>query len=91
MNIKYGIDVKTNADLQNLITSVILRQTGNFTDESIYSEVSEKLIDSVFKNNPNVEKRCRDTIETLFNIGSIKVVNDGTYQLSMSWPSINKR
>ena len=88
MNIKYGSDVKTNADLQNLVTSVILRQADSFTEETIYSEVLKKLDGSAFVNSSDVKKRCDDTLNTLFNIGGIKFVNDGAYKLSIGFPSI---
>ena len=88
MNIKYGIDVKTNSDLQNLVTSVILRQTDSFTEETIFSEVLKKLDGSVFANSPDVKKRCDNTLNTLFSIGSIKFVSDGAYILSIGFPSI---
>ena len=34
--VKEGKDVKTKGDLQNLVTSVILRQTSEFTVDDIY-------------------------------------------------------
>jgi hypothetical protein len=90
-NIKTGTNVQTEGDLQNLVTSVILRQTSEFSVDDIYNGVRAKLTGSVYYNSPEVKRRCEDTINTLFIIDSIKVKDHGKYQLSMSFPAVTKR
>ena len=90
-NVKTGADVKHHGDLQNLITSTILRQTNTFSVEDIYNQVNEKLVGSKYCNRGLARQLCADTIDKLYNICGLGFANDGKYQLTLSWPSINKR
>ena len=95
-NIKTGADVKHHGDLQNLVTSTILRQTDTFSVEDIYNQVNEKLVGSKYCNAGLVRQLCADTIDTLYNICGLSVVDTNLnktnrYQLALSWPAINKR
>ena len=89
-NIKEGKDVKTKGDLQNLVTSVILRQMSEFSVDDIYNCTRAKLVGSVYYDSLEVKQYCEDTINTLFNINSLKSDGHGKYQLAMSWPAVNK-
>ena len=90
-NIKQGANVKTIGDLQNLVTGVILRQTSEFSIDDIYNEVRARLTGSDYYDSSEVRQRCEDTIHTLFNINSLNVLEDGKYQLAMSFPAVTKR
>lgn len=87
-NVKEGKDVKAKGDLQNLVTSVILRQTSEFTVDDIYNGTLARLVGSDFYDNLEVRQRCEDTIHTLFNIDCLKILGHGKYQLAMSWPAV---
>lgn len=90
-NVKEGKDVKNKGDLQNLVTSVILRQTSEFTVDDIYNGTLARLVGSDFYDSLDVKQCCEDTISTLFIIGCIEAVIRGKYQLCMSFPSISSR
>lgn len=49
--IKTGKEVRTSGDLQNLITSAILRQIGFFDEKKIKEYTSERLMGSKFENH----------------------------------------
>lgn len=91
MYVKEKGDVKTNADLQNLVTSVILRQTGDFTLEDIICKANMRLVGSPYHASEELKARCADTLETLFLIGSISYTSKGKYTLSMCWPAVSAR
>lgn len=89
--IKEGAAVQTKGDLQNLVTSVILRQTSTFSAEDIYQATRAKLEGSEYRDRPELKQRCMDTISTLFVIDCIRSVGKGIYSLAMSFPAINGR
>ena len=90
-NVKEGKDVKTKGDLQNLVTSVILRQTSEFTVDEIYSGTLARLIGSVFYDSLEVKQLCEESIDVLFLINCLKSVGHGKYELHMSFPSVVPR
>ena len=90
-NVKEGKDVKTKGDLQNLVTSVILRQTSEFTVDDIYNGTLARLAGSDFYDSLEVKQRCEDTISTLFIIDCLEGVGYGKYKLHMSFPSVVPR
>lgn len=89
--IKEGAAVQTIGDLQNLVTSVILRQTSTFSAEDIYQAARTKLVGSNYLDHPELKQRCEDTLSTLFIIDCIRSVGKGEYSLAMSFPAINRR
>lgn len=91
MRLKENENVKAKADLQNLVTSVILRQTDEFTLEDIVRSANLRLAGSTYYASEELKFRCEDTIETLFLIGSISTTPKGKYVLSMSWPAVSTR
>lgn len=90
-NIKEHEDVKTIGDLQNLVTSVILRQTSEFSVDDIYNGTRARLIGSSYYDSLEVKQSCEDTINTLFIIDCLEVVGHGKYKLHMSFPSVVPR
>jgi hypothetical protein len=90
-NIKEGANVKTKGDLQNLVTSVFLRQESCFSVEDIYNGVLVRLKGSDWYDSPEVKQRCEDTLSTLFINGCIRGDGHGKYKLSMSFPSVVPR
>ena len=90
-NVKEGKDVKTKGDLQNLVTSVFLRQTSSFSVEDIYNGVLARLKGSNWYDNPEVRQYCEDTLTTLFINDCIRHDECGKYKLSMSFPAIKGR
>ncbi len=90
-NVKEGKDVKTKADLQNLVTSVILRQTSEFSLDDIYNGTLARLVGSDFYDSSEVKQRCENTINTLFIINRLKSDGHGKYELDMSFPSVSSR
>ncbi len=91
MYVKETAAVKTSADLQNLITSVILRQADEFTLEDVVQAANLRLIGSTYYASQELTERCDDTLETLFLIGSISSTAKGRYRLCMSWPAVSAR
>lgn len=82
----------SNADLQNLITSVILRQTSVFSTTELCTKIQSKLTGSSYEHSLDViEQRCKDTISTLYTINCLKNIGVNQYKLAMSFPSIFKR
>lgn len=54
--VKKNKDVQTESDLQNLVTSVILRQEDSFNVEQIYDFINADLCDSKYKDEQNLIK-----------------------------------
>ena len=88
-NVKEFKDVKTKGDLQNLVTSVILRQTSEFTVDDIYNGTLARLVGSDFYDSLEVKQLCEESIDVLFLINGLKSVGKGKYKLALSFPSVN--
>lgn len=88
--VKEGAAVVTNGDLQNLVTSIILRQTSTFSIQDISSNLQNKLVGSCFYNSLEAQRRCNETIATLYSIDYLCAVDTGRYKLSMSFPSVTR-
>lgn len=86
--VKVGADVSSSSDLQNLVTSVILRQTSVFSIADVCEKIEDHLNGSRFSHSPEIELQCKNTISTLFSIESIRMVTPGCYKLAMSFPAI---
>ena len=91
MYLKEQSNVKNKADLQNLVTSVILRQTDEFTLDDVVRGANLRLVGSTYYGTEELTKHCKDTLETLFLIGSISNAKNGKYCLSISWPAVSGR
>ncbi|MBQ8805936.1 MAG: hypothetical protein IJZ68_05585 [Bacteroidaceae bacterium] len=89
--IKTGEEVKHRGDLQNVITSVILRQTGVFTKDAVVEQARKQLIGSKYESGLEVNEMVMETLNSLFNVNAVKSDGHGKYQLCASWPAINKR
>lgn len=90
-----GALVQTDADLQNLITSIILRQTEPFTKETIEDQLLTKLEGSAFstedKKREQALKTCERTLEFMMLSSSIRSmgIDDQRYRLALPFPSYN--
>lgn len=91
--VKTGTDVQTAADLQNLVTSVILRQVHPFSKDTIKEQVLSKLEGSEFSSDDEkktqVLKLCDRTLKFMVLSSSIrsKGMDDNRYRLTLSFPS----
>lgn len=82
-------DITTPADLQNLVTSVILRETSSFSVQDILSKTKDKVKGSPFENSDDRIKRiCENTIIELNQIDCVRLLEKDRYKLAMSFPSI---
>lgn len=88
--IKEGANIKTAADLQNLVASVILRQTTAFSLEDVCHRVATKAEGSELNNSNEILKRCSETISALYLIDCVRNIDDNRYKLTMSFPSTSK-
>ena len=89
--VREGANVVSSSDLQNLVASVILRQTSTFSTEDVYSLICAKLKGSAFIDSPEVERRCKETISALFTVNCLKSIEPDRYKLNMSFPSVARR
>ena len=93
--VRTGANVQTVADLQNLVTSVILRQTQPFSKDNIKEQVFNKLVGSEFltdaEKRTQVIKICDRTLKFMVLSSSIrsKGMDDDRYRLTLSFPSYN--
>ena len=77
--IKTGKNICTDQDLQNLITSVILRQSRSFTINLIAEQTRDKLKDSnIALKDQQVEKMVSNTLNVL-ECNEMFGVKDGIY------------
>lgn len=88
--VKEGAEIKTAADLQNLVTSVILRQNKPFSIQDVCCRIIDKAIGSKLNNEEEIRKRCYETISALYLIDCINSMGDDEYKLTMTFPSTNK-
>ena len=96
-NIRKNRDVKKHGDVQNVITSAILRTQGMFSKEDIYQQVENAVKFSCYgkygkkRNQIDIQKMIDDTIETLWIIDCIKYFeSENKYKLSMGFPALQK-
>lgn len=85
--IKEGANIKTEADLQNLVASVILRQTTAFSLEDVCNRVETKAVGSQLNNSKEIMKRCSETISALYLIDCIRNIENNRYKLTMTFPA----
>ena len=97
-NIRRNEEVRHREDVQNLITSVILRQYTMFSKEDIYESVEENLKrsdfakDGVRRQEIDVKTMVDDTLNTLSIIDFVRYDSkQHKYQLCGSFPAITKR
>lgn len=87
--------IRSFADLQNVVTSVILRQKGKFTREDIYAGIEANIKFSCYgkygkkRKEINLEKMIEETWEALSCEGCIKLdLETNKYELDISFPAI---
>lgn len=76
--------------MQNLITHVILCQTGDFTVSDVLEEVNSGLANSVYQqtaNHAKVESLCRRTLLLMDFSDTVYSYGDDRYCLMVSYPS----
>lgn len=88
--VKEGAAVVTSADLQNLVTSTILRQTSIFSSEDICADLQSKLEGSQFLGKPEVRRKCDETIATLHSVDYLRAIDATRYKLTMAFPSVTR-
>lgn len=88
--VKEGADIVTVADLQNLVTSVILRQTSTFSIQDVSTRVRDKAVGSQLCDLEEINKRCKETVSALYLIDCINSMGDDKYKLTMTFPSTAK-
>ena len=91
MYAKENADVKTKTDLQNLIASVILHQTDDFTLDDVVQATSQKLVGSPYYAAEDLQLRCADTLHTLFVFNGIQSIGKGKYAPAMPLAAISAR
>lgn len=90
-NVKENENVKTRADLQNLVTSVILRQTDEFTLDDVVHDANLRLVGSPYYATEELTARCSDTLHTLFIFNGIQSAGKDKYSPGRSWPAVSAR
>lgn len=88
--------IKSLKDLQNVITSNILRQKDQFLKEDIYAEVDDDIKFSCYgkygskRKEINLKKMIDETWETLSREDCIRYnLKTGKYELNISFPAIS--
>lgn len=88
--VKMGSDVTRESDLQNLITHVILCQTGDFTLTDVINEVKDKLTNSVYlqdSRSARIDTLCKRTLDLMDFSDTVYSYGDDRYYLMVSYPS----
>ena len=88
--VRMGSEVKGEPDLQNLITHVILCQTGDFTLTDVIKEVKDKLTGSVFLQTPKsarIRTLCKRTLDLMDFSDTVYSYGDDCYYPMVSYPS----
>lgn len=91
MYAKENANVKTKADLQNLIASVILHQTDDFTLDDVVQATNQKLVGSPYYATEDLQSRCADTLHTLFVFNGIQSIGKDRYAPSTPLPAVSAR
>lgn len=81
-HVKMGRDVKTSGDMQNLVTSVILRSEGKFTLEEALTVINWNLTGSIYYKSEETEECLKNTLSTLERMKTITYKN-GLYEVGM--------
>lgn len=64
--IKTGKAIRTNKDIQNLITSLILRQRSDFNESGLITQTHDKMQDTEMEiKDEQVERMIVNTLEVL--------------------------
>lgn len=89
--VKTGAAVRTSADLQNLVTSSILRQPKPFTKSEIITQILKLLVNSPYASEKEqICDTCDHTIMFMELAGNIRSTADNHYRLTVSFPSYNR-
>lgn len=91
--IKTGKQVESRLDLQNLVTSIILRQRGRFIKSDLYQALEKELRNSEFHNGKEKKKivadMCDETLKVLRLSDYVSYDRrEKSYCLSVPFPAI---
>ena len=86
--IRTGSDVRNSADLQGLVTAMILRQSAPFASDEIIDAVNGKLDGSAYQGNPEVIDCCRRSIALFCIEGILKYLGNKEYVVASAFPAI---
>lgn len=75
--VKTGKDVQMLGDLQNLITSAVLRQIGVFDETSVKQYTADRLAGLVYENSEEIDDLISNTLKTLSRNDTVSVCKGG--------------
>ena len=82
---------KTKSNLEELITQVILNQTGEFSLEDIVHESNSQLCDYVLYPAEGLKKLCDNVLKTLYHFDHIQFASKGKYSLNSCYSTVSDR
>ena len=82
---------KSNSNLENLITQVILNQTGEFSLEDIVHESNSQICDPVLYPSEELKKLCDNILKTLYHFDYIQFACKGKYSLNSCHSTVSDR
>lgn len=91
MYVKEKETIKSRAELQNLISSLILRQTDEFTLDDIIQNANLRLSGSSYYESEELKERCSDTLRRLLLMGNISITPSRKYVISTPLPAVSTR
>lgn len=80
--VKTGVEVKTFRDLQNLVTSSVLRQPGLFDEHLVNEYAFERLQGSVYESEGALVKDMIRKTLFLLSHSSVLLAHDNLYQIN---------
>ena len=81
-NIRTHEDVSSWEDVQDVITSVVIRQCGGFSKKVIFDQSKEELSGAAYNvNNKDLEKYITNTLGALMNSQSV-LRKKGKYKIA---------
>ena len=91
MYVKEKETIKSRAELQNLISSLILRQTDEFTLDDIIQNANLRLSGSSYYESEELKELCSDTLRRLLLMGNISITPSRKYVISTPSPAVSTR
>lgn len=79
-HVKVGTAVSTEADLQDLVTTIIMQQEVEFEDEEIYEKVKDSLGSSLFCNESSKIQTIISKTLDIFEFSGCISSHKGRYQ-----------
>ena len=82
---------KAKSDLQELIASIVLRQTDAFTLDDIIQDTTSQLTSPTPYAGEELSAVCANIVKTLQLIGCIRGTTTGKYALNISYSTVSAR